>query len=132
MLAVSTVEWCGCGPKPDDRGPRPLVKRAAIVIAGVLVGWLLLLLVLGVALGSRQERKTKERLAESLQAEVTIEDSDLALIRGRWELDKLTLRHDDALGRLALDVGGVSCELAPLGWALVDRDCSELAVSGVR
>lgn len=100
--------------------------------SGVLAGWLVVLLVIGLALSGRQERKTRERLAESLQATVTIADSDLALIRGRWTLDGLALRRADRIGTLALDVAGVRCELAPLGWALVDRSCGELAVRGVR
>jgi hypothetical protein len=108
------------------------VRRIAVVAACVGAGWLVLLLVLGLALGARQEAKTTERLAESLQAQVTIADSNLALIRGRWELAQLAIRHDDVLGKLAIDVAGVRCELAPLGWALVDRDCSELVVRGVR
>ena len=106
--------------------------RAAKIAAGVLAGWIVVLFCLGFALGSRQERKTIERLAESLQAVVTINDSNLALIRGRWELERLAVRHDSALGKLSLDVAGVRCELGPLGWALVSRDCSELAVGGVR
>jgi hypothetical protein len=107
-------------------------RRVAIVGAAVLAGWLVLLFVLGLALGGRQERKTRERLAASLQATVTIGDSDLSLVRGRWTMDRLALHHADALGALALDVEGVRCELAPLGWALVDRSCGELAVRGVR
>jgi hypothetical protein len=107
-------------------------KRAAKIAAGGFVGWIGLLFLLGFALGSRQENRTIERLAESQQASVTIESSDLALIRGRWAFEKLTLRRDDIIGKLSLDVAGVRCELGPLGWALFDRDCSELAVAGVR
>ena len=107
-------------------------KRAATIAAGVIVGWIVVLFFLGLALGSRQERKTTERLADSLQALVTIETSDLALVRGRWSLERLAIRHDDAVGKLSIDVAGVRCELGPLGWALIDRECSELAVSGVR
>ncbi|HEX5058936.1 MAG TPA: hypothetical protein VFV99_06230 [Kofleriaceae bacterium] len=107
-------------------------KRVAKVIVGVLAGWLVVLWVLGIAIGSHQERKTVDRLAESLQAIVTIDDSNLALIRGRWSMERLAVRHDDPLGKLSIDVAGVRCELGPLGWALVDRDCSELAVTGVR
>jgi hypothetical protein len=109
-----------------------VVKRIAIIAAAVIAGWLLLLYLLGFALGSRQERKTTERLAESQQALVTIESSDLALIRGRWTMQGLALRHDSAIGQLSIDVAGVRCELGPLGWALVDRSCSDLVVSGVR
>lgn len=109
-----------------------MLRRIAIISTAILVGWLVLLFVLGIALGSWQERTTKERLAESLLAQVTLESSDLALIRGRWELEKLAVRRDDAIGRLALDVGEVRCELGPFGWALINRDCRELAVKGVR
>lgn len=92
----------------------------------------MVLYLLGFALGSRQERKTTERLAESLQALVTIDSSDLALIRGRWTMQQLSIQHDDPIGRLSITVAGVRCELGPLGWALVDRSCGELAVRGVR
>jgi hypothetical protein len=109
-----------------------MVRRVLVVGTAVVAVWLLLLFVLGVALGSRQERLTKERLAESLLAQVTLADSDLALIRGRWELAALSVRRDDAIGKLALDVAKVRCELGALGWALFDRDCNELAVRGVR
>jgi hypothetical protein len=109
-----------------------VVRRVAIISSAVLAGWLVLLLVLGLALGGRQERKTAERLAESLQAQVTIDGSDLALLRGRWTMDGLAIRHADAFGTLAIDVANVRCELGPLGWALFDRSCSELAVSGMR
>lgn len=108
------------------------MRRIAIWAACLVAVWLVLLLVLGFALGARQEARTTERLAASLQAQVTAGGSDLALIRGRWTLSQLAIRHDDVLGTLAIDVAGVRCELAPLGWALVDRSCSELAVRGVR
>ena len=109
-----------------------MLKRAAKVTAVVFAVWLVVLSVLGFALGGRQERGTKSRLAESLLAQVTIADSDLALIRGRWKIEQLSLRRDDTVGFLGLDVATVRCELGPLGWALFDRDCSELAVRGVK
>ncbi len=109
-----------------------VARRVAIIVASVLAGWLVLLLLLGFALGSRQERRTADRLAESQQAIVTIETSDLALLRGRWTLNGLVVRHEDPAGKLSIDVAGVRCELGPLGWALVNRDCRELVVSGVR
>lgn len=109
-----------------------VARRVAIIAACVVAGWLLLLWLLGFALGSRQERRTADRLAESLQALVTIDTSDLALIRGRWTLNGLVVRHEDPVGKLSIDVAGVRCELGPLGWALVNRDCRELVVSGVR
>lgn len=109
-----------------------MIRRGAVIAAGLFAGWSIVLLVLGFALGSRQERITKERLAQSLHATVTVAGSDLALWRGRWTLDGLAVRRDDAIGTLSLDVASVRCELGPLGWALVSRDCGELAVRGVR
>jgi hypothetical protein len=109
-----------------------VLKRAAIVMAGVVACWLVVLFILGYPLGSRQERQTKERLGESLLAQVTVGDSELSLIRGMWTLDQLTVKRDDEVGHLALRVANVWCDLPPLGWALFDRTCSELAVRGVR
>lgn len=109
-----------------------MLRRVLIVAACTIVVWLVLLAILGAALGGRQERHTQERLGESLAAIVTIGDSDLALVRGHLTLDQLAVRRDDLIGHLALDVASVRCELAPLGWALIDRDCRELSVRGVR
>ena len=64
--------------------------------------------------------------------QIAVASSDLALIRGRLTLDNLAVRRDDLVGHLSIDVTNVRCELAPMGWALVDRDCGELAVKGVR
>jgi hypothetical protein len=83
-------------------------------------------------LGSRQERHTEQRLSEALQALVTIETSDLALIRGSYHFEGLAIRRDDSVGHLAIDVAGVRCELAPLGLALIDHECSELAIRGAQ
>jgi hypothetical protein len=108
------------------------VTRRILIVAGAVVAiWLLALLVLGVALSSRQERATRERLADSLHAKVTIGAVDLALIRGHLVLDRLAILRDDRTGRLAIEVARVRCELAPLGWALFDRDCRELRVQGL-
>lgn len=108
-----------------------MVRRALLITGGLLATWIVVLIVLGYALGSRQERATRERLASSLEATVTIGDVDLALVRGRLALDKLAIRRDDAVGHLAIDVSSVRCSLAPLGLALFDRDCRELAVRDV-
>lgn len=94
--------------------------------------WLITLVICDLAIASHQRTVTTARIGESLQGTATIGSLDLALIRGRLELEQLAVRRDDVIGHLALDVADVDCELAPLGWALVDRDCSELAVRGVR
>jgi hypothetical protein len=107
-------------------------KRVALIATIVVVVWFALLVILGVALSGRQERHTRERLAESLQSTVTLGDLDLALVRGHMTIDALSIKRDDAIGHLAIDVGGVRCELAPLGLALFDRDCRELTIHALR
>jgi hypothetical protein len=97
-----------------------------------VASWLALLVILGTALSGRQERHTKQRLAESLQSTVTLGDLDLALVRGHLTIDTLSIKRDDTIGHLAIDVGGVRCELAPLGLALFDHDCRELGIRGLR
>jgi hypothetical protein len=108
------------------------VKRAAIAVACGLALWLVALAILDVALEGRQERHTSQQLGESLQATATIGSTDLALVRGRLELEQLAIRRDDLIGHLEIDVAQVRCELAPFGWALVDSECRELAVRGTR
>ena len=48
------------------------------------------------------------------------------------ELDNLTVRRDDLVGHLALDVAEVRADIAPLGWALIDGLPRVLTVRGVR
>jgi len=93
--------------------------------------WLLLLVILGYALSGRQERHTRDRLAESMESKVTLGGIDLALVRGRLSIDKLSIKRDDPIGHMAIDVKGVRCELAPLGLALFDRDCRDLVIDGL-
>jgi len=108
------------------------VRRAAIIAASVVLGWCVVLVVLDVSLAGREARHIEERVGESLQATAQVGDTDLALVRGRLVLDQLAVRRDDIVGHLALDVAEVRCELAPIGVALVDRDCRELAIHGMR
>jgi hypothetical protein len=104
-----------------------------VTVAGTLVAlWLAVLVVFDFALEGRTRRRTAERIAESLQADAAIDRGDLALVRGGIDLDDLSVRRDDLIGHLALTVAGLHCALPPLGLALVDRDCRELAVRGTR
>ena len=107
---------------------RRLVTFGVVTLAMWLVG----LVILDLALAGHQAADVGERVGESLQATATVGDTDLALVRGRLTLDALAVHRDDVLGHLAIDVAEVRCELAPLGLALVDRQCRELAVRGVR
>jgi len=109
-----------------------MARRIAIGIGAVIALWLVALVVMGVALGGRQQRVIAEKLGESLHGDVTIDDVDLALVRGRLSLDHLVAKRDDDVGHLAIEVASVRCELPPLGLALVDGECRELAIGGAK
>jgi hypothetical protein len=108
------------------------LRRVAAFACAIAVLWLAALLVVDAALEGRTRRRTAERIAESLQADATIDRGDLALVRGGIDLDGLTVRRDDLIGHLTITVAGLHCALPPLGLALIDRDCRELAIRGTR
>jgi hypothetical protein len=108
------------------------MQRAGIIAGGVLVGWVIVLVIFGMAYGAGRAERVAERIGESLQAQAVIDAHDLALVRGRFSLEHLRVSRDDVVGKLALDVGSIRCELAPFGFALFDSSCSELAISKVR
>lgn len=93
--------------------------------------WLVAMVLVGVVYGGRAGDRVATRIADSLVADVTLADSSLALVRGHLVLDGLKVRKND-LGVLAIDVDRIRCELPPLGIALVDRECRDLVVTGVR
>lgn len=109
-----------------------MARRLALGGLIAIAVWLIALLICDAAIASRQRTVTTARIGESLQGTATIGELDLALIRGRLALERLSVHRDDVIGHLALEVAEVDCELAPLGWALIDRDCRELEVRGVR
>jgi hypothetical protein len=109
-----------------------VLRRIGIGCAIAFVVWLVVLVVLDFALAGRQARHVEDRFAESLQATAAIGDSNLSLVRGRLVLDNFAIRRDDTIGHLSIDVAEIRCELAPLGWALIDSSCSELAVKGTK
>lgn len=98
----------------------------------VVVVWLVVLLVANAVLEGRTRRGVAARIAESLQADATIDRGDLALVRGAIDLEELAVRRDDLIGDLSITVARLHCELRPLGLALVDRGCRDLAVRGIR
>lgn len=107
-------------------------RRGIVLLAGVGLSWIGGLLVANVALEERTRGRVAEHVGDSLQATATIDRGDLALVRGAFELEDLAVRRDDLVGHLAITVASLTCELPPLGWALIDRDCRELALRGVR
>lgn len=109
-----------------------MIRRVVQIVAGVLAAWIVLLIVLGFTHGGRTGRRVAERVGASLQGAAKLDGSDLSLVRGGLSLERLSVRRDDAIGKLSLEIAEVSCDLPPLGLALVDRECGELLVDGVR
>lgn len=107
-------------------------RRIASCFGALALAWLVALVVMNAVFVDRTRRRIADRLAESLQSEATIGGARLALVRGFLDLDDLAVRRDDVIGRLALTVAGVRCELPPLGLALVDRGCRRLSVRETR
>ncbi|CAN5792584.1 hypothetical protein BH11MYX3_BH11MYX3_13760 [soil metagenome] len=107
------------------------VIRFLKILVGALVLWLAVLVIVGVVYVGRAGDRVASRIADSLVAEVTLDGSNLALIRGHLVLDKLVVRKED-LGHLAIDIDRIRCELPPLGIGLIDHECRDLIVSGVR
>jgi hypothetical protein len=101
-------------------------------VLALLALWLVALVVMNAALADRTSGRIAERLADSLEAKATIDDAQLALVRGHLDLEGLALRRDDLIGHLAISAGSVHCELPPLGLALVDRECRQLRVRNTR
>jgi hypothetical protein len=107
------------------------VKRAARVVLALVAVWIALLFVLGFALAGRTGNKVAKRFGESVQGTSQIGDVSLGLVLGSFTAENLSVRRDDLIGKLSIDVGKLSCDLAPLGIALVDRSCGDLEIRDV-
>lgn len=108
-----------------------LARKLAAICAGLIVLWLIVAFVIGIALREHTAERVTNRIAESLQATGTVGDSDLGLVRGWLEIERLEVRRDDLVGKLDLTVASIECDLLPLGIAVFDRDCGELAIRGM-
>jgi hypothetical protein len=102
-----------------------------MILGGVLLLWFALLVVLGFAYGGSRGERIAERLGEAVKGEGGVEGSDLALVRGRLSVEQLRVRRDDEVGKLALDISELRCELPPVGIALFDSECRELVLDGL-
>ena len=94
--------------------------------------WLGALVICDAAFEARVRAQVGSRLAEALHADAAIDRGDLALVRGAFALDGLSIQRDDEVGHLAIRVARIDCALLPLGGGLFDRDCTELALRGLR
>ena len=107
------------------------MKRVFKVLGVLVALWLVACLVIGHIARDRMRARMTERLGAPLKATTTMDDLDLALVRGHLDMTKLALKRDDG-GHLSIEVPEVSCDLPPFGWALVDGDCRTLTIKGMR
>lgn len=109
-----------------------MLRQVVLIVVGVIVAWVIALVALGYAYRDRTARGVATRFGDSLQGTAAFRGADLSLLGGGISLERLTVRRDDVLGKLSLEVAEVRCDLPPLGLALVDRECRELAIDGMR
>ncbi len=107
------------------------VRRIGWALVGLAALWLVALVIAGFALAGPTRTNVASRLGESLQASATLADGSLSLLRGRVDLDGLSVVRDDLGGHLALRIDTIACDLPPLGLALLDHGCRALVVRGV-
>lgn len=112
------------------RGVRRL--RRVLMWSGLgIVGYLLLLLVVGWAVGGVVAGEVRDRLAASLDAEAAVGDASVRLVRGGATMRDITVRRERG-GTLALELAEVDLDLAPLGAVLWDREPRAVRVRGGR
>ncbi len=106
------------------------MMRIALIASGSVAGYLLILIVAGFLLGNCVKARVRARLAESLQADVTIADASVNLLLGKVELRGIKIVGQRG-GTVDITVDRVDAGIAPLGWALVDGNPRTVAVRGV-
>ncbi len=106
------------------------MKRALIVFGVIALLYPLVLLVLGWAATGRVEEQIKQRLSHTLRAdEVSIDDIDVGLIRGKVTLHGIRAKRT-GLGTASIEVATLEVDVAPMGWALINSDPTRLEVVG--
>jgi hypothetical protein len=105
------------------------MKKLAIGVASAFVGYVLLLVVLGFVVQGCVHDRVRSRLAESLDAEVTIESTSVSLLRGKVELRGIHVVRERG-GHLELSIERLEADMAAWGWMTFDRDPRAVRVSG--
>lgn len=88
------------------------VTAAAYLVILVIAGW--------IAAGIVAD-KIQARLADSLDAEVTVGGADVGLISGAVRVNDLHLERN-VIDTLELDIKRLEVDIAPMGWVLFDRE----------
>ena len=95
------------------------MRKIAKVATAVVVVYFVALVVGGVFGAGCVERRLSERLGQTLDAEVTIGDVSLSLVRGRVELRDLVIERTVG-SHLRVEIDSIVADTAPLGWMLID------------
>lgn len=106
-------------------------RKIATYALGGLCAWIAALALFGALYGGRAGERVAGRVADSLAAKVTIESTNLKMVRGGLAMSGFKARRDD-LGHLAIDIAEIDCDLPPLGLLLLDRVCRDLVIDRVR
>jgi hypothetical protein len=104
--------------------------KIAIGAGAAVATWTSAVFVAGLAARGCVAERTRARLAESLDANVTIDDVDVALVRGSFALEGLAITRDHD-GHLRVGVDRIDAGIAPLGAYLWDRTLGRVHVDGV-
>ncbi|HTJ41914.1 MAG TPA: hypothetical protein VL463_07440 [Kofleriaceae bacterium] len=104
--------------------------KVAIGFAGAGATWVTGIFIASFAARGCVAERMRARLSESLDAQVTLADLDLALVRGAVAFEGLVIDrvHD---GHLHVAVDRIDAGIAPLGAYLWDRDLGLVHVDGV-
>ncbi|MBP9207862.1 MAG: hypothetical protein KBG28_28110 [Kofleriaceae bacterium] len=106
------------------------LRRLVLGGAGLVVGWLVVLLVAGlVGRGCARDHLTA-RIGASLRATASIDEVDLGLVRGRAAAHGLRIRKDEG-GHLRISIRRAEVALAPLGLVAFDRRPRMVELDGV-
>jgi hypothetical protein len=103
------------------------VRKIAKVAAGVAVVYFVVLVAGGLFGGGCVKRRLTERLAKTLDAEVSIGDVSLSLVRGRVELRDLVIERKTG-AHMRIEIDQIVADTAPLGWMLFDREARDVLV----
>ena len=108
-----------------------MIRRIVTIVVGGIALWITLLAVFSSVYGTTARQRVAARIADALHAEATVGASNLALVRGHLELERLAVHKEDR-GHLSIEIADLYCDLPPLGLALIDHECRDLQIKGMR
>lgn len=106
------------------------LRRIGVGLAVAVVGWLGLLVALGVLGADAARTRLQAEVGTALGAEVRIDELELALVRGIADVRGVHLRKRGD-GELDVDVAAARADVAPLGAVLVARRLRALSARGI-